>query len=276
MENTGLTLVTGGTGKTGRRIVERLTGLDRPVRIGTRFGGVPFDWQDRRTWEGALEGVTAAYISYYPDVAIPGAAGIVEAFSELAVSRGVRRLVLLSGRGEDEAQAAEAAVAAADAEWTVLRCSWFNQNFSESFLLDPILSGHVMLPAGPVGEPFVDVEDIADVAAVALTEDRHEGQIYELTGPRLLTLDEAVTSIGKAAGRDITFTQVPAEAYAAALAAEHVPAEVADQVVYLFTTVLDGRNEHVGDGVQRALGREPRDFDDYARMTAETGIWKAS
>ncbi|MFI6485848.1 NmrA family transcriptional regulator [Nonomuraea sp. NPDC050663] len=271
-----MTLVTGGTGKTGRRIVERLTRLDRPVRIGTRSGGVPFDWQDRGTWEAALEGVTAVYISYYPDVAIPGSAEVVGAFSKLAVSRGVRRLVLLSGRGEEEAEAAEEVVAAAGAEWTVLRSSWFSQNFSENFLLDPVLSGHVVLPVGPIGEPFVDVEDIADVAAVALTEDGHNGQIYELTGPRLLTLEEAVASIGKAAGRDITFTRVPAEAYAAALAAEHVPAEIADLLVYLFTTVLDGRNERVGDGVQRMLGREPRDFDDYARRTAATGIWRVS
>ncbi len=108
----GTTLVLGGTGKTGRRIVERLTGEDRPVRIGTRSGGVPFDWDDRGTWEPALRDVAAVYVSYYPDLAVPGAPEAVGAFAELAVASGVRRLVLLSGRGEEEAQASEKVLAA--------------------------------------------------------------------------------------------------------------------------------------------------------------------
>ncbi|MET7338825.1 NmrA family transcriptional regulator [Nonomuraea sp. NPDC005650] len=275
MRNTTLTLVTGGTGKTGRRIVERLTRGDVPVRIGTRWGGVPFDWANRNTWARALEGVSAAYVSYYPDLALPGSADAVAAFSDLAVSNGVRRLVLLSGRGEEEARLAEKAVAASGAEWTVVRCAWFNQNFSESFLLDAVRSGRVALPVGPVGEPFVDVEDIADVASAALTSDRHAGEIYELTGPRLLTFEQAVAAIGRESGRDLAFTRVSEEEYAAALAAEQVPAGLAELIMYVLTTVLDGRNAHVGDGVQRALGREPRGFDDYARETASAGIWNS-
>jgi len=267
------TLVLGGTGKTGSRVVQRLTAHDVPVRIGSRSGGVPFDWEDRDTWAPALSGTKSAYLSYYPDLTVPGAVDAIATFSELAIATGVRRLVLLSGRGEEEAQAAEKAVIGSGADATIVRCSWFNQNFSEGYLLEPIRAGEVVLPAGDVPEPFVDTDDIADVAAAALTDDRHIGEIYELTGPRLLTFAEALAEIAAAAGRPIRFVPVTAEENAAALTDVGVPADVIELLTYLFATVLDGRNAHCTDGVQRALGRAPRDFADFARSTAATGIW---
>jgi uncharacterized protein YbjT (DUF2867 family) len=272
-ERMNTTLVTGGTGKTGRRLVRRLTAAGVPVRIGSRSGGLPFDWTDRSTWAPVLRDVTAAYISYYPDLATPGAAAAVGELAVLAASLGVRRLVMLSGRGEPEAEAAERAVQAAGADWTIVRASWFSQNFSENYLLDPVLDGEVILPAGPVPEPFVDADDIADVAAEALTGAGHAGQVYEVTGPRLLTFADAVQVIAAATGRQIGFTSVPVAGYVAALEAEGVPADITSLIGYLFSTVLDGRNAHLTDGVQRAVGRAPRDFADYARETAATGIW---
>jgi uncharacterized protein YbjT (DUF2867 family) len=268
-----LTLVLGGTGKTGRRVVQRLTAQGKPVRIGSRSGGVPFDWEDPATWAPALTGVKAAYVSYYPDLAAPGASAAIGSFAEIAVNSGTRRLAMLSGRGEDEAVACEKALAGSGADWTVLRCSWFNQNFSEGYLLEPVMSGHVFLPAGPVGEPFLDADDIADVAAAVLTQAGHTGQVYELTGPRLLTFADAVAEVAAAAGRPIGYTAVPAADYAVALAAEGVPAEIIELLTYLFTTVLDGRNAQLGDGIQQVLGRPARDFADYARNAAGTGIW---
>jgi uncharacterized protein YbjT (DUF2867 family) len=268
-----LTLVLGGTGKTGRRVVQRLTARGEPVRIGSRSGGVPFDWEKPATWAPALTGVNAAYVSYYPDLAMPGAAEAIGSFAEMAVNSGTRRLVMLSGRGEDEAVACEKALAASGADWTVLRCSWFDQNFSEGYLLEPVVFGHVFLPAGPAGEPFLDADDIADVAAAVLTQAGHTGQVYELTGPRLLTFADAVAEIAAATRRPIGYTAVPAADYAEALAAEGVPAEVIELLTYLFTTVLDGRNAQLGDGIQQVLGRPARDFADYARDAAGTGIW---
>jgi uncharacterized protein YbjT (DUF2867 family) len=271
----GLTVVLGGTGRTGRRVVERLRARDLPVRVGSRAGDPPFDWNDRATWAPALEGAASAYVTYVPDLAVPGAPETVGTLAELAVARGVRRLVLLSGRGEAEAERAERAVAAAGAEWTVLRSSWFDQNFSESFLLEPVLAGEVALPVDRVTEPFVDVEDIADVAVAALTEDGHAGQVYELTGPRLLRFEEAVEEISRASGRSIRFVPLSAERFASALADEGLPDDAVWLLTYLFAEVLDGRNARLGDGVQRALGREPRDFADFARRTAATGVWRA-
>ena len=197
-QETQTTLVLGGTGKTGRRVAERLKARGVPTRVGSRSGEPPFDWEDRSTWAPVLEGVGSAYISHYLD-ALPGAAETVGSFAELAVANGVRRQVLLGGRGEPEAERVEAAARDSGAELTILRSTWFAQNFSEGAFFDFVLAGEVTLPAGDTPEPFVDVDDIADVAVAALTEDGHEGEVYELTGPRLLTFKEAVGEIARAA-----------------------------------------------------------------------------
>jgi uncharacterized protein YbjT (DUF2867 family) len=271
-----MTLVLGGTGKTGRRVAERLAERGLLVRIGSRSAEPPFDWEKPDTWATALDGVSAAYVSYYPDLAIPGAPEAVRSFTELAVESGVQRLVLLSGRGEEEAQSAEQAVREvgeeAGVEWTIVRCAWFMQNFDENFLLEPILAGEVALPSGNVPEPFVDADDIADVAVAALTEDGHAGEIYELTGPRLLTMEEAVSEISRATGRQIRFVPVTLDEFVGAAYGD-VPPEFLSFLTYLFGEVLDGRNAHLTDGVRRALGREPKDFSDYARDVAATGVW---
>ena len=272
-QSEGLTLVLGGRGKTGRRVVERLASRGVPTRVASRGGDPPFDWGDESTWGAALDGVTAAYISYAPDLAIPGATDAIHAFVERAVEQGVRRLVLLSGRGEEEAQQCELLIQRPEVEWTVVRASWFNQNFSEGEFLGMVLEGEITLPAGDVPEPFIDVDDIADVAVAALTEDGHAGQIYEVTGPRLLTFAEAVDEIAQATGRAIRYVQIPAEAFAAGVAESGLPDDILWLLDYLFATVLDGRNAYLADGVRQALGREPRDFAEFARQAAAAGVW---
>ena len=268
-------LVLGGTGKTGRRVAERLTARGVPVRVGSRSGEPPFDWEDPATWAPALEGVGAVYLSYYPDLAVPGATEAVRSFADLAVGSGAPRIALLSGRGEPEAERAEHAVRDTGAHLTILRSTWFMQNFSEDYMLEHVLSGEIRLPAGDVPTPFLDADDIADVAVAALTDTRHVGRLYELTGPRSLTFAEVAAEIGAAAGRDITYVPVSLEEHAAEIAAHGVPPEVIDLLTYLFAEVVDGRNADTTDGVQRALGREARDFTRYARAAADTGIWTA-
>jgi uncharacterized protein YbjT (DUF2867 family) len=276
MSNEAITLVLGGTGKTGRRVAERLKAQGVRTRIASRSGTPSFDWNDRSTWDAALDGVTSAYITYAPDLAIPGATEAIRAFVEQAVQHGVQRLVLLSGRGEEEAQLCERIVQAAGVEWTVVRASWFNQNFSEGEFLGMVLDGAITLPAADVPEPFVDVDDIADVVVAALTENGHHGEIYELTGPRMLTFAEVAKEISRAAGREVQFIPIPKDAFAAGIAESGAPPEIAWLLNYLFDTVLDGRNAHVCDGVQRALGREPTDFADYARRIAASGVWRVA
>ena len=237
----------------------------------TRF----FDWENPQTWAPALQGVRAVYLTYSPDIAIPGAVDAVRAFVDLASEADVPHVVLLSGRGEEEAQAAEEVLRTSGIPWTILRCAWFAQNFSENVFLDGVLQGGVVLPVSDVAEPFVDVEDIADVAVAALTEPGHTGRLYELTGPRLLTFSDAVQEIAAATGRAIIFTSIPAPAYRAALEEAQLPPDIIWLIDYLFTTILDGRNATIAHGVQEALGRPPRDFADYARRTAASGAWNA-
>ena len=196
----GTTLVIGAGGKTGRRVTDRLIAAGLQVRPASRSSETRFDWEDEATWAPALAGVDAAYITYYPDLAFPGAADTVSSFADLAVANGVRRLVLLSGRGEEGARQAEVRVQESGADWTIVRCAFFNQNFSETFV-DAVRHGTLAMPGGDTAEPFLDADDIADVVVASLTDDRHIGQLYELTGPRLLTFAEAAAELSSAVGR---------------------------------------------------------------------------
>ncbi len=268
-----LTLVLGGTGKTGRRIAERMTVKGHNVRVGSRSATPSFDWNNEAGWDACLEGVTAVYINYAPDLAMPGATDAIRAFVDLARRRGVRRAVLLSGRGEKEAQACEKIVQDSGLAWTIVRASWFNQNFSEGAFIDMVLGGAITLPAGDQVEPFVDVDDVADVVVAALTEDHHDGQVYEVTGPRLMSIADVAADLSRAVGREIAYVDVPHDAFVSEVASSGAPDDVVWMLDYLFATVLDGRNAYLTDGVRRALGRPPRDFADYAREVAATGLW---
>ena len=265
-------LIVGGTGKTGRRIVDKLAQRGIPTRVTSRNGIPSFDWNEPAAWDAQLAGIESVYLAYPPDLAVPRAATDVGAFATRAAACGVKHVVLLSGRGEEEVLPSEAAVQECGTTWTILRGAWFAQNFSEGHLLDPIRHGELAFPAGQTAEPFVDLDDLTDVAVAALLDPAHRGRIYELTGPRLLTFAEAVSEIAVAAGRPIRYVPVSGEAYEKALE-PYLPAEEAAFLTALFTRILDGHNAHLSDGVERALGRPPRDFSEFAREAAATGVW---
>lgn len=268
-----LTLVVGSTGKTGRRVVERLEALGAPVRHGSRQAAIPFDWDDQATWAPALANVKAVYVTFHPDLAVPGAPEAIGEFTRLATEAGVERLVLLSGRGEPEAQRCERIVAESGLIWTVVRASWFLQNFSEGFMRDMIIGGTVALPVGDVREPFIDVEDIADVAVAALTGSDLENRLVEVTGPRLMTFADAIGEIAAATGREIAFVDIGHDEFLASTREVGVPAAYVDLLDILFREVLDGRNASLATGVREALGREPRDLSDYVESTLKSGAW---
>jgi uncharacterized protein YbjT (DUF2867 family) len=271
---TATILVLGATGKTGRRVGTRLTAAGHAVRVGSRFADPRFDWEEPATWAPAVAGVRSIYLTYQPDLAFPGAADRVAGVVSAADAAGVQRIVLLSGRNEPGARAAELIVEQSGLEWTVLTASFFAQNFSELPLaLDGVLDGVLAFPAGDVLEPFVDVDDIADVAVEALTTDRHLGRRYELTGPRLMTFADAVAEIASATGRTIEYAPITIDAMSAAMRAEGVPDCDVEAYAELFATVLDGRNAYLSDDVERILGRPPRDFDEYIASTLPTGVW---
>ena len=207
---------------------------------------------------------------------MPGATDAIQALVERAKAHGVQRLVLLSGRGEEEAQACERIVQESGIDWTVVRAGWFNQNFSEGAFVEMVQASQITLPNVDTPEPFVDVDDIAEIATVALTEPGHVGEVYEVTGPRMLTLSDIAEELSKATGRTISYVPVPHEGFIAGLTESGAPKDVVWMLDYLFATVLDGRNAYITDGVERALGRPPKDFATYAKEMAATGVWAAA
>ncbi|GAA0594469.1 NAD(P)H-binding protein [Kutzneria viridogrisea] len=272
------TLVLGATGKTGRRIAARLRLRGTPVRTASRSSRTPFDWSDPDTWDAALQDVAVAY------VVAPRVPGPVHEFVVRAEAAGVRRLVLLSGRGADtwgdstfglDMRSAEEAVRGSSLEWTVLRPSNFDQNFDEDVFHPPLIAGELALPAGEVPEPFIDIEDVADAATAALTESgRHAGRIYELSGPRALTFREAVELISRASGQPIAFRQITPAEYAATLVEEGLSKEDADHVSEMFVLMERRLAAETTDDLATVLGREPRTFEEYVVRAAAAGAWQ--
>ncbi|MER7606725.1 NAD(P)H-binding protein [Nocardioides sp. NPDC127503] len=256
------TLITGATGKTGQRVAHRLQTLDHDVRAVTRHSTPRFDWHDQTTWAEAIDGCASAYLTFQPDLGLPGADEIIGAFAAQAVAAGCSRLVLLSGRGEDGAQRAEQAMMASGAEWTILRSAFFLQNFTEGAFADELAAGSLTMVEHTVAEPFVDADDIADVAVATLLDKEYVGRVLELTGPQLLTFEEAAHAIG---GPTVTYRSMPTEDYVAVLTAAGLPAPDAAGLAYLFEEVLDGRNAYVTSDVEAVLGRAARSIDDLDR-----------
>ncbi len=267
-------LVIGGTGKTGRRVVEQLQKKGIEPRIGSRNASPSFDWDDKETWVNALQGIERMYVTYYPDLAVPGAKEAIQSLTYLAKELGVKKMVLLSGKGETEAEACEKIVINSGINYTIIRASWFNQNWSESFFLEPILSGEVALPMSNVLIPFVDANDIAEVAATVLIDDSYNGEIIEVTGPELITFKQIVNIISKTSNRNLNFYDITLEQYIDGMKQMQIPDDVVWLIEYLFSHVLTNpKNQLIVDDIEKVLGRKAKTFLEYAQETAQTGIW---
>lgn len=266
-------LIIGKNGKTGSRVNQRLRNLGYATRPVSRSTSPSFDWEDSATWQSAIKDTGSAYVTYQPDLAVPEAEVTINEFLQVAGENGLKHIVLLSGRGEAGAQRAEEALKASGISWNIIRASWFSQNFSESFMLEGILSGQLVLPAGDTVEPFVDADDIADVVVATLTEPGHRNRLYEVTGPRALSFAQCIQEISDALGRPVKYTSIPVNEYISALREEGVPEDLQWLLHELFTVVFDGRNSHVMPGVKEALGRPPTDFKAYVEKSIESGVW---
>ena len=267
-------LIIGGTGKTGRRIAEQLQNKGIEPRIGSRNSSPSFDWDNKETWIETLSGIEKMYVTYYPDLAVPGAKEAIESLTYLAKELGVKKMVLLSGKGETEAEGCEKIVMNSGIDYTIVRASWFNQNWSESFFLDPILSGEVALPLSEVLIPFVDANDIAEVVATVLLDESYNGEIIEVTGPESITFKDIVNIISKTSNRRLKFSNITLEQYIEGMKQMQIPDDVVWLIEYLFSHVLTNpNNQLVVNGVERVLGRKAKTFQEYALETAETGIW---
>lgn len=271
-------LVVGGTGKTGRRVVSQLQTRGESVRIASRSSEQRFDWLDESTWDAALDGVSGVYVT-----PLDGFKGVPR-FFEHATASGVGRLVLLSARGVDvpgyygdgdiESQLInETALRTAGPEWTILRPGWFAQNFSEGLFRDGILRGEVRQAAGTGAASLVDTEDIAAVAVAALVDDGHAGEIYELSGPRAVTFEEAVAEIGSAIGRPVRYVPVPPAEFIPELVGQGWSASDAKSWTAALGPIERGLEAKISAGVRRALGRDAIDFSTFVKNAVASGAW---
>ncbi|MEU8440087.1 MULTISPECIES: NAD(P)H-binding protein [Streptomyces] len=275
-------LVTGSTGKTGRRVVARLRELGVETRAASRSGETRFDWEDPATWVPALEGAAAVYI-----VPLDTAPSPTPAFVEQAVAAGVRRLVLLSARGvnvpgyfgpgvyEDGGPHlhGEEAVRSSGLAWTILRPGWFAQNFSEGVFLDGVRAGELTLPVGDGEAAYIDTDDIAAVAVAALTEDGHDSEEYELSGPRALGVADVLDEIAKVTGVRASYAPAEEAVYREGLVAYGMSEVEASLWMAALEPIRTSREAPLKDGVHRALGRPPRDIADVFRDAAAEGAW---
>ena len=267
-------LVIGGTGKTGRRVVEQLQNKGIQPRVGSRNATPSFDWDNKDTWVEALNGIEKMYVTYYPDLAVPGAKEAIKSLTYLAKELGVKKMVLLSGKGETEAEACEKIVMESEIDYTIVRASWFHQNWSESFFLDSILSGEVALPMSDVLIPFVDANDIAEVVTTVLLDNTYNGEIIEVTGPELITFKDIVNIISKTSNRRLNFHSITLEQYVEGMKQMQLPDDVVWLIEYLFSHVLTNpKNQQVVNDIERVLGRKAKPFSEYAQETSKTGIW---
>lgn len=270
-----LIAVVGSTGKTGRRVHQELVWKGHDVRGLARSTKVPFDWERPQGWEAALTDVNRAYVTFAPDLAVPEAVDAITQFARTAHACGVQRVVLLSGRGEPEAQRAEQALRSIIPDTTVISSSFLMQNFSEGAWLDDVRRGAVPLPATEVREPFVDAGDIAAVAVKALLDDDEDREVIEITGPQLMTFAEAVDVIAWHCSHEVQYIGLPLDDYLIEAKGVGVPEPIVDLLAYLFGEVMDGRNESVVDTVERELGRPATPFLTFAESTSRSGVWGA-
>lgn len=267
-------LIVGANGKTGSRVERQLLAAGVETRGVSRSTNPSFDWTDSTTWQATLQGVTAAYLTYHPDLSVPEAEGHIKQFCDLAKNAGVKHVVLLSGRGEPGAANAEKALMTSGLAWNIVQASWFAQNFSEDFMLDSVISGQMVLPKGTAAEPFIDIDDIADVVVATLLEPGLQNRLFEVTGPRLLSFADCMKEISGRTHRPIEVMEVSMAEYCQGLRQQNLPEAFIELLAELFGNLFDGRNAFVSHGVEEALGRPARDFADYVKKTAETGVWQ--
>ncbi|OYU37742.1 MAG: ergot alkaloid biosynthesis protein [Pseudorhodobacter sp. PARRP1] len=271
-------LVTGGTGKTGRRTASQLGALGVPVLAASRQsnaqGSVVFDWLAPETYAGALDAVRAVYL-----VAPPGVSetlAVMRPFLEQAVTSGVKRFVLLSASSVDEGGPVMGQVHAwlrANApQWVVLRPTWFMQNFSEGPHRVTICQSDTIYSAtgsGRVG--FIDADDIAAVAARMLVRpDVPNGELL-LTGPDAMSYNEVAEQIAVARGRPIGHRNLDEDALRDRHVSDGVPVAFAGLLAAMDTSIAHGSEDRVTGEVERITGRPAQNFATFAKAAA--GLW---
>lgn len=271
-----IALVTAPNSKTGRRVVELLQNANMLVRIASRSTRIKFDWEDTNTWQQAITGVDCAYIILPPNLAFANMAARLQMFVQLCEKNELRRLVLLTGRGEAESEKCEAVLLQSSIASTIVKTSWFSQNFSEGIFLESILNGEVVVPVSGVKEPFIDVNDIAEVVYRSLLDESQNNHVYELTGPDLLSFKDVADMFSEKLNTNVNVTYIPLETYLTELANLGLSHEEIKLTRYLFEQLLDGRNEYITSDLRDLLARDATSFQQFIDNTKCSDVWNVS
>lgn len=267
-------LVCNANGKVGREVARALLAAGEKIRIGARNGAgakagfpgaeiVAFDYTQPATLAAAMQGVDAVF-SAAPYELEPGA---TKALIAAAKASGVKRFVKLSALGAEADPnsphtLAERALAESGLEWTVLRPTFFMQNYA-TMSAGSIRAGAIYEPAADGATSFVDTRDIAAVAVIALTRPGHNGKAYALTGPAALTRTEVAAAISQAIGKPVTYVPVDDAALRGAMAG--AAPSLIELMSTLFGYIRQGYTAAVSGDFEKVTGRKPRDFASFAR-----------
>ncbi len=267
-------LVTAPNSKTGKQVVKLLEKENIPFRAASRSTSPSFDWEDEKTWSPAMSGTNAIYAVIPPNLAFADMPVRFKTFLKHCEAEQIKRIVLLSGRGEEEASRIEDIALSSTIPTTVLRASWFAQNFSEGYFVEGVANGLLALPSKLVREPFIDTRDIAKAAAFALKDTSSNDNIYELTGPELLSFEDVANKFTKHLDQPVTFVYVPLEDYLNELQQFGVPSDEIELTRFLFDELLDGRNAYTTSDLNLLLGEQGTSFEQFIQHTKSSGVWQ--
>lgn len=276
-------LVLGGTGKTGRRLADRLRAAGATVRTAARHGAdVRFDWDDPATHDAALAGAEALYL-VPPTLRLDYAASAGRLLDR-AEAAGVGHVTFLSARGVENAPP-ESPMRAVELDLlgrttvtrALVRPSWFMQNFSEGYFASSLLAEDAIdAPTGDGAEAFVHADDIAEVAAATLLDPAaHDGAAYALTGPEAITFAAIAERVSTVLGRPVVHRDLATPEWVAQTVAAGVPHDYAALLGMLLGLVRDGAGATLSDDVARVTGHAPRSFADYLADPATLAAWAA-
>ena len=271
-DSTPTVLVTGATGTVGGFVRDALADDECSVRALVRSPDpddpeeIAFDFEKPETWGSAFEGGDRLFLVRPPAIAAVGDA-ILPAI-DAAGRCGIEHVTLLSVLGAEKNpllphRRIEKHLEASGLDYTFLRASFFMQNFDEVHARDVCEHDELFVPAGGGETSFIDARDIADVAAVTLTESGHRNCAYDVTGPEALDYKEAATVFSDVLGREITYPQPGAVAFARRWLARGEPLGFVLTMVGIYTTARLGLAGRVTGDMRRVLDREPRTLREY-------------
>ncbi|WP_298014196.1 SDR family oxidoreductase [uncultured Aquabacterium sp.] len=270
-------LVLGATGNVGQPLVQALLARGQHVKAASRSGkpvagaeGVVFDYARPETFHAAFDGVDRAYVML-PGGHVNSKELLLPVIQAAAARRVKVVLQTVFGVDADDAipyRQVEIALERSGTPYVILRPNWFSDNF-HNFWKAGIDHGQIALPAGTGKSSFIDVRDIAESAAVALTTDRFDGQSFNLTGPEAVSYADAAQLLSEVAGKPVRYVPIDDSAFVEALTGAGVARDYADFLASIFHPVREGWTAAVTDHVQTLTGHAPRSLATYVRDNAQ-------